>query len=46
MFGEDTPHYIFINIDAERLVDLLSDPAAAEAWIALLQFNNRLDEFP
>ena len=46
MVSKDTPHDIFINISVERLVDLLSDSAAAEAWIALLQCNYRLDEFP
>ena len=35
MCSEDTPHYIFINIHAERLVDLLSDPWTSIAWIAL-----------
>ena len=36
MGGEDTPYDIFINIGAERLVDLLGDPGAAEPWVALL----------
>ena len=45
MCGEDTPHYIFINVDSERVVDLLCDPGASESWIALLQFDDCLDEF-
>ena len=44
MCGEDTPHYIFINVDSERVVDLLCNPGASESWIALLQFDDCLDE--
>ena len=34
MVGKDTSHDIFINIGAERLIDLLSDAWTAEPWIA------------
>ena len=34
MGGKDTSHDIFINIGAERLVDLLGDSRAAEPWVA------------
>jgi len=46
MFSEDAPDQVLVDIDPECLGDLLSDSAAAKAWIALLQCNNRLDEFP
>jgi hypothetical protein len=39
------PDYIFIDVYAERFVDLLCDPTAAKAGIALFQFNDSLDEF-
>jgi hypothetical protein len=45
MIGKDTLYEIFINIGAERFVDLLRNPWTAEAWIALLQFDDGLDEF-
>jgi hypothetical protein len=44
MCGKDTPHYIFIDVDSERFVDLLCDSRASESWIALLQFDDSLDE--
>ena len=46
MFSEDAPDLALVDIDPECPGDLLSDSAAAKAWIALLQCNNRLDEFP
>lgn len=46
MFSEYTPNQILIDIDPECLGDLLSDSAAAIAWVALLQLNDGLDEFP
>ncbi len=45
MCGEDTPHYIFIDVDYERVVDLLCDSWASESRIALLQFDVSLDGF-
>jgi hypothetical protein len=46
MCSEDTPHHIFIDVYSECFGNLLSDTAAAKASVALLQFNDRLDEFP
>ena len=45
MCGEDTPHCIFIDVISKRVVDLLCDPWASESWIALLKFDDSLDEF-
>ncbi len=45
MFSKDTSHNIFIDIGAERLIDLLRDPWATEVWIASFQFDDGLDEF-
>ncbi len=45
MRGENTPHYIFIEVGFKRFVDLLRDPWAAKPWIALFHFDDRLDEF-
>ena len=45
MFSKDASHNIFIDIGAERLIDLLRDPWATEAWIASFQFDDGLDEF-
>ena len=39
------PDHIFIDVYSERFVDLLCYPAAAKAGIALLEFNDSLDEF-
>ena len=46
MCGEDTSNDILINVYSECFSDLLSDSAAAKAGIALLEFNDSLDEFP
>ena len=45
MFSKDTADLVLVDIDPECLGDLLSDSAAAKAWISLLQCNDRLDEF-
>ena len=45
MNGKYTPHHIFIDVDSERFVDLLRDPWASEPWVALLHFDDGLDEF-
>ena len=42
MFSKDTSHNIFIDIGPERLIDLLCDPWATEAWIASFQFDDGL----
>ena len=45
MCDEDTSNDILIKVYFEYFGDLLSDSAAAKAGIALLQFNDGLDEF-
>src|SRR5210317_1921159 len=40
MHGEDSPHYIFIDISSKRFIYLLRDPWAAKVRVALLKFNN------
>jgi hypothetical protein len=45
VFSKDTSHNIFIDTGSERLIDLLRDPWATEAWIASFQFDDGLDEF-
>ncbi len=45
MIGKDTSYEIFINVSAERLVDLLRDPWTAEPWIASFTLDDGLDEF-
>ena len=46
MCGEDTSNDILIDVYSECFGNLLSDSAAANAGIALLQLNDGLDEFP
>ena len=46
MFSEDEPDQVLVDINPECFGDLLSDSAAAKASVALLQFNDWLDEFP
>ena len=45
MCGEDTSNDILIDVYSECFGNLLSDSSAAKAGIALLQFNDSLDEF-
>ena len=45
MGSKDAPDHIFIDIDSKGLIDLLSDPWAAETWVTLLHFDDGLDEF-
>ena len=45
VFGEDTPHHILIDIDPERLIDLLRDPCTSVPWISALNFNDGMAEF-
>jgi len=45
MCSEDTPHNIFIDVYSECFGNLLSDSATSKASVALLQLNDRLDEF-
>ena len=44
VFGKHASDHVFIDIDSERLVDLLGDSGAAEAGITLFQFNNNTNE--
>jgi len=46
MCGEDTSNDILIDVYPECLGNLLSYSAAPKAWVALLQFNDCLNEFP
>ena len=39
------PDHIFIDVYAERFVDLLCDPAAAKAGVPLFRFDDGVDEF-
>ena len=45
MPGQDAPNEVFIDRDAERQSNLLSDSGAAPGGIALLGGDNRLNEF-
>ena len=45
VLGEHAAHYIFVDLYAEGVRDVLSDFRAAEARIALFDFNNCSDEF-
>jgi len=44
MDRQDTSYDIFIEIGAERFVDLLSDTWTAEPWIASFTLDDGLDE--
>ena len=45
MPGQDTPNEVFIDGEAERQSNLLSDSGAAPGGIALLGGDNRVPEF-
>jgi hypothetical protein len=45
MRGEDASRYVFIDVDAKCLVDLLCDPWAAKPWVTLFQLDDGLDKF-
>jgi hypothetical protein len=45
MSGQDAPNDVFIEGDAERQSNLLSDPRATPRGIALLSGENRVNEF-
>ena len=45
MRGEDASHYVFIDVDAKCLVDLLCDPRSAKPWVTLFQLIDGLDKF-
>ena len=44
VFGKYASDHVFIDVDAERFVDLLRDPGAAKLGITLFQFNNDTNE--
>jgi len=44
MLGQDTPHYVFIDRDAECQSNLLSDSRAAPEGIALFGSDDRINE--
>ena len=44
VFGQHASDHVFIDVDAERFVDLLCDSWASEAGITLFQFNNNTNE--
>ena len=46
MCDEDTSNDILIDVYSECLGDLLCDSASSKAWVALLQLNDCLNEFP
>ena len=45
MLREHTAHDILVDVDAERMRDLLGDAQVAELRIARFQLDNRRDEF-
>ena len=44
--SEDTLDHVLVDIDPECSGGLLSDSATAKASVAMLQFNDCLDEYP
>ena len=46
MRGQDPPNHVFIDGDAERQSNLLSDSRAAPRGIALFGGDDRVNEFP
>ena len=40
VLGQHASDHVFIDVDAERFVDLLRDPGAAKLGITSFQFNN------
>lgn len=45
VFGEGMPDPIFIDVGAERSIDLSCDPWAPKPGIAAFHFNDDFDEF-
>jgi len=43
--SKDSSHNIFIQVQPETQVDLLSDPWAAESGVSLLHLDNGFDDF-
>jgi len=44
--SEDTPDDIFIDVDPERMADLLRDPRGSDSWVTPFQLNDRLNKLP
>ena len=44
--GQDPSYHILVDFDAERLGELLRNPRATKARVALLESDNGLDQFP
>jgi len=45
VLSEDATHDVLVDLDAERMSHLLSNARTTEAWIAVLHFEDRCDEF-
>jgi hypothetical protein len=45
VLSEDATHDVIVDLDAERISHLLSNARTTEAWIAVLHFEDRRDEF-
>jgi len=45
VFGEDTPHDVLVDVHPEGLGDDQGDPRAPEPRIAVLELDDRPDEF-
>ena len=44
VLGENTPHQVLVDLDAERLGELLGDSGAAKARVARLHLDDGVDE--
>jgi hypothetical protein len=42
--GENPANYVFVDLDVERQGDLLCDPRRAPVGVALLHFDDRMNE--
>ena len=45
VLSEDATHDVLVDLDAERMSHLLGNARTTEAWIAVLHFEDRCDEF-
>jgi hypothetical protein len=45
VLSEDATHGVLVDLDAERMSHLLGNARTTEAWIAVLHFEDRRDEF-
>lgn len=44
VLGKNTPHHVLVDLNTERLRNLLRNPGTAVMRIAVLLFNDRMDE--